>query len=160
LDTQPVEACDSFPVILGCPFLATSNALINYRNGLMKLSFGNMTLEMNIFNICKQPGDDNDLQEVDSIEELVYDQLESTLSKIELDESEDLQMIYSQEEITDEKDTENVDADLLSKVTTDLTSDITPIDDYFPDESLLSLSSMPWFAKNINFLTTGDLSTH
>jgi hypothetical protein len=126
----------------------------------MKLSFGNMTLEMNIFNICKQPGDDNDLQEVDSIEELVYDQLESTLSKIELDESEDLQMIYSQEEITDEKDTENVDADLLSKVTTDSTSDITPIDDYFPDESLLSLSSMPWFAKNINFLTTGDLSTH
>ncbi|KAL9350735.1 hypothetical protein Peur_057990 [Populus x canadensis] len=160
LDTQPVEACNSFPVILGRPFLATSNALINCRNGLMKLSFGNMTLEMNIFNICKQPGDDNDLQEVDSIEELVYDQLESTLSKIELDESEDLQMIYSQEEITDEKDTENVDADLLSKVTTDSTSDITPIDDYFPDESLLSLSSMPWFAKNINFLAIGDLPTH
>jgi hypothetical protein len=95
LDTQPVEACNSFPVILGCPFLATSNALINCRNGLMKLLFGNMTLEMNIFNICKQPGDDNDLQEVDLIEELVHDQLESTLSKIELDESEELQMIYS-----------------------------------------------------------------
>jgi hypothetical protein len=57
-------------------------------------------------------GDDNDLQEVDFIEELVYDQLESTLSKIELDESEDLQMTYSQEEITDEKGTENVDVDL------------------------------------------------
>jgi hypothetical protein len=56
----------------------------------MKLSFGNMTLKMNIFNICKQPGDDNDLQEVDFIEELVYDQLESTLSKIEFDESKDL----------------------------------------------------------------------
>jgi len=52
LDTQPVEACNSIPVILGCPFLATSNALINCKNGLMKLSFGNMTLEMNIFNIC------------------------------------------------------------------------------------------------------------
>ena len=37
----------------------------------MKLSFGNMTMEMNVFNICKQPGDDNDLQEVDHIEELV-----------------------------------------------------------------------------------------
>jgi hypothetical protein len=67
LDTQPVKACNSIPVILGCPFLATSNALINCRNGLMKLSFGNMTLEMNIFNICKQPGYDNDLQEVDLI---------------------------------------------------------------------------------------------
>jgi hypothetical protein len=52
----------------------------------MKLSFGNMTLKMNVFNICKQPGDDNDLQDVDFIEKLVYDQLESTLSKIELDE--------------------------------------------------------------------------
>jgi len=64
LDTQHVEACNSFPVILRCPFLSTSNALINCRNGLMKLSFGNMILEMNIFKICKQPGDDNDLQEV------------------------------------------------------------------------------------------------
>jgi hypothetical protein len=27
--------------------------LINCRNGLMKLSFENMTLKMNIFNICK-----------------------------------------------------------------------------------------------------------
>jgi hypothetical protein len=61
LDTQPVEACNSFPVILGRSFLTTSNALINCRNGLIKLSFRNMTLEINIFNICKQPKDDNDL---------------------------------------------------------------------------------------------------
>jgi len=53
LDTQPAEACNSFPVILGCLFLATSNALINCRNGLMKLPFESMTLKMNIFNICK-----------------------------------------------------------------------------------------------------------
>jgi hypothetical protein len=74
LDTQPVEACNLIPVILGHPFLATSNALINYRNGVMKLSFGNLTLEMNIFNMCKQLEDDNDLQEVDFIEKLVHDQ--------------------------------------------------------------------------------------
>jgi hypothetical protein len=61
----------------------------------MKLSFGNMTLEMNIFNICKQPGDDNDFQEVDLIEELVYDQFKTTLRKTNFNESEDLQMIYS-----------------------------------------------------------------
>jgi hypothetical protein len=59
-----------------------------------------MTLEMNIY-ICKQPGNDNDSQEVDVIEELVYDQFESTVSKNEFDESEELQMIYSQEEIED-----------------------------------------------------------
>jgi hypothetical protein len=45
-------------------------------------------------------------------------------------------------------------------LTTDSTSNITPIDNYFPDESLLSLSSMPWFAKNINFLASGDLPAH
>jgi len=32
LDTQHVEACNSFPVILGRPFLATSNTLINCWN--------------------------------------------------------------------------------------------------------------------------------
>ena len=53
LDTQPVVVCNLIPVILGRSFLATSNALINCGNGLMKLSFGNMTLEMNVFNICK-----------------------------------------------------------------------------------------------------------
>jgi hypothetical protein len=45
-------------------------------------------------------------------------------------------------------------------LTIDSTSYITPIDDYFPEKSLLSLSSMPWFAKNINFLAIGDLPTH
>jgi hypothetical protein len=97
-NTQPVEACNSFPVIFGRPFLATSNALINCRNGLMKLSFGNMTLEMNIFNICKQPEDDNDLQKVDFTEKLVHDQFQTTSSETEIDESDDLQMVYFQEE--------------------------------------------------------------
>ena len=82
------------------------------------------------------------------------------MSKIEFDEFADLEIIYSQEEITDEKGTKNVDANLLSRVTTDLTSDIPPIDDYSPNESLFSPSSMPWFAKNINFLALGDLLAH
>ena len=63
----------------------------------MKLSFGNMTLEMNVFNICKQLGDDNDLQEVYFIEKLFYDRFETTSSKTEYNESKDLQMIYFQE---------------------------------------------------------------
>jgi len=33
-------------VILGRPFLATSNAIINYRNGPMVISFGNTTMEL------------------------------------------------------------------------------------------------------------------
>ena len=39
------------PIILGRPFLATHNALIDYRTGLMKITFGNMSLDLNIFNV-------------------------------------------------------------------------------------------------------------
>jgi hypothetical protein len=93
LDTQLVEACNSISVILGRSFLTTSNALINCRNGLMKLSFRNMTLKMNIFNIYKQPGDNNDLQEVDFIEKLVHNQFETISSEIKFNEYENLQMV-------------------------------------------------------------------
>jgi len=40
---------------------------------------------------------------------------------------------FKHEEIEDEKCNENVVADHLSKLTIDSTSDITPINDYFPD---------------------------
>jgi len=82
------------------------------------------------------------------------------LSKTEFDECEELQIIYSQEEIKDKKSTDNVDTNLMSRLTIDSTSDITPIDNYFPDESLLSLSPMLWFANHINFLSLGDLPAH
>ena len=62
-------------------------------------------------------------------------------------------MIYSQETIKDKKGTKNVVTDHLSRLTIDSKSDITPIDDYFPNESLLSLSSMPW-SDIINFLAS------
>ena len=43
------------PIILGRPFLATANAIINCRNGIMQLTFGNMTLELNIFHLNDNP---------------------------------------------------------------------------------------------------------
>ncbi|RVW31651.1 hypothetical protein CK203_092738 [Vitis vinifera] len=74
LDTEPLKkGVNSVPIILGRPFLATTNALINYRNGLMQISFGNMTVEMNVFNLCKQPmdHDDEENEEACLIEALV-----------------------------------------------------------------------------------------
>ena len=73
LDTQPVEISNPIPVILGRPFLATSNALINYRNGVMNLSFGNMTLELNVFNLCKQPLDKEDESEEENMIEIAVE---------------------------------------------------------------------------------------
>ena len=56
LETESVTNPDAqILVILGRPFLTTSNALINCRNGKLKLSFGNMTVELNIFNLQRQP---------------------------------------------------------------------------------------------------------
>ena len=97
LDTHPeVHTETPIPVILGRPFLATSNALINCRNGIMKLTFGNMTLELNIFDIAKHPREDEEVGEIYSIESLIQahlndsfceDQSESTLSKSDSSDS-------------------------------------------------------------------------
>jgi hypothetical protein len=54
--------------------------------------------------------------------------------------------------IKDKKGTENVVANDLSRLTIDSISDITQINYYFPDESLLSISTIPWFANIVNFL--------
>ncbi|WJZ99817.1 hypothetical protein VitviT2T_018232 [Vitis vinifera] len=55
LDTDPsAKRTNCVPIILGTPFLATSNAIINCRNGMMQLSFGNMIMELNIFYLCNK----------------------------------------------------------------------------------------------------------
>ena len=70
--TPPARTTTKTPVILGRPFLATSNSLINCRNGVMQISFGIMIVQVNIFDAGSQPHDiDNDLGEVSYIHELV-----------------------------------------------------------------------------------------
>ncbi|RVW11965.1 hypothetical protein CK203_091821 [Vitis vinifera] len=75
LDTDPIfKEANYVPIILGRPFLTTSNAIINCRNGLMQLTFDNMTLELNIFYMSKKPitlEEDEGLEEVCIIETLV-----------------------------------------------------------------------------------------
>ena len=54
LDTEPAVNIElQVPIIFGHPFLATTNALINCKTGVMKQSFGNMTVELNIFDMSK-----------------------------------------------------------------------------------------------------------
>ena len=77
LDTKPTTAGANYvPTILGRPFLATSNAIINCRNGVMQLTFGNMTLELNIFHLSKKhmlPVEDS-LEEVCIIDTILEEQ--------------------------------------------------------------------------------------
>ena len=64
-DTEPVHNVGSqIPVILGRPFLATANALINCRTWVMKIFFGNMTVELNIFHIRNQPLEYDEVHQV------------------------------------------------------------------------------------------------
>ena len=52
LDTEPIaNEPNHVPIILGRPFMAIANAIINCWNGVMQLTFGNMTLELNIFHL-------------------------------------------------------------------------------------------------------------
>ena len=77
LDTEPVAVgANHVPILLGRPFLATSNAIINCRNGVMQLIFGNMTLELNIFHLSRkhmQPVED-DCEEVCIIDTILEEQ--------------------------------------------------------------------------------------
>ena len=74
LDKNPVaKGTNCIPIILGRPFLVTSNVIINCRNGVMQLTFGNMTLELNIFYMCNKhfhPGEEGP-KEVCMIDNLV-----------------------------------------------------------------------------------------
>ena len=78
LDTQPVvNQGTQLPVILGRPFLATPNAIIHCRGGLMTLSFGNMTVNLNIFNVIKGMGDKEDVCEVNIVDYVVQKYLDN-----------------------------------------------------------------------------------
>ena len=90
MDTEPDAVGPNFvPIILKRPFLATSNAIINCRNGVMQLTFGNMTLELNIFHLSKK--------HMSSVEE---DQ--EQVCQIDAIMGEQYQLQHIQEELTEE----------------------------------------------------------
>jgi hypothetical protein len=74
IDTEPVhDVVNQILMILGRPFLAMANALINCRMGVMKISFRNMTVELNIFNIISQPLEYDETRPMCFIEETTND---------------------------------------------------------------------------------------
>ena len=87
LETEPSSSEPShIPIILGRPFLATANAIINCRNGIMQLTFGNMTLELNIFHLNDNPNlletENHITDEVVSIDLCVGKQSEQEKKKV------------------------------------------------------------------------------
>ncbi|XP_052287336.1 uncharacterized protein LOC127898878, partial [Citrus sinensis] len=259
IDTQPIQdSRKHIPIILGRPFLATADAHIQCRTGNMQLSFGNMTMELNIFNIAKQPHSaDDGIVDVDLIETIVDNTFLSNLSddplqtclthfgldfdidrsvdevnalldsapsldtnkwksrveqlapsekklipslesppKLELkplpntleyaflgeestlpviissslnDEQKDAKarlirwVLLLQEfdlEFKDKKGTENVVADHLSRLHFDTITESLPLNESFPDEQLMNVEVLPWYADIVNYLVTGKLPEH
>ncbi|KAF5468731.1 hypothetical protein F2P56_012863 [Juglans regia] len=79
LDTSSVvDSSSKILLILGRHFLATANALINCSNGLMKLSFGNMTLEVDIFHIGKHSIEDDECHQIYMIDVVIDEGLHTT----------------------------------------------------------------------------------
>ena len=77
LDTEPIAVgTNHVSIILGRPFLATLNAIINCQNEVMQLTFGNMTLELNIFHLSKRhmPPMEDDYEEVCLIDTILEEQ--------------------------------------------------------------------------------------
>ncbi|KAH9669022.1 hypothetical protein KPL70_021622 [Citrus sinensis] len=122
IDTQPIQnSRKHIPIILGRPFLATADAHIQCRTRNMQLSFDNMTMKLNIFNIAKQPHN--------------------------ADDEFDL-------EFKDKKWTENVVADYLSRLHFDTIMETLRLNESFPDEQLMGVEVLPWYADIVNYLVT------
>ena len=62
-------------------------------------------------------------------------------------------------QIKDKKGVENVVADHLSRLTIAHDTNNPPINDEFPEESLMQLEKPPWYAHIANFLATGETSS-
>ena len=60
-------------------------------------------------------------------------------------------------QIKDKKGVENVVADHLSRLTIAHDTHSPPINDEFPEESLMQLEQAPWYAHIANFLATGEI---
>ncbi|RVW34656.1 Retrovirus-related Pol polyprotein from transposon 17.6 [Vitis vinifera] len=60
-------------------------------------------------------------------------------------------------QIRDKKGVENVVADHLSRLVIAHNSHVPPINDDFPEESLMLLTKTPWYAHIANYLVTGEV---
>src|ERR1700733_694255 len=86
IDTEPVASSSSqIPIILGRPFLATINATINSRNGLMNITFGNMSMDINVFSIPKNNSEEEEKPEpVNVASSMEQEPMSSQVGELEL----------------------------------------------------------------------------
>ncbi|XP_021729893.1 uncharacterized protein LOC110696867 [Chenopodium quinoa] len=62
---------ERIPIILGRPFLATSKAIIDVKEGKMTLKVDNDSIEFDLNKVMRQPSSDNECFRIDTIENLM-----------------------------------------------------------------------------------------
>ena len=63
LDMEPIPHAKNYtPILLGRPFLATADAVIHCRTGVMEVSFGNMKVKLNVAGAAKHMDEYDDLE--------------------------------------------------------------------------------------------------
>ena len=69
---------NKIPVILGRPFLATANTLINCRDEKLTLTSRNISMELNVVNVQKQPMgfDDINHQSLNWVSDFAFGEVE------------------------------------------------------------------------------------
>ncbi|XP_074373952.1 uncharacterized protein LOC141714326 [Apium graveolens] len=179
LETEPVKnPKNQIRIILGRTFLATSNALINCRNGLMKLTFGNMIIDLNIFHVGNQPNDYFDQHmEINLIDKMLDHE---TMS---VDDSLDFCLNHFGQNWVDSDYTNEVNKMLESTIpTTNQELELLPLSIYQASEPVepsppeLELKPLPntlkykflgpnksfpiIIASIVNYLVTGNIPTH
>ncbi|GAV58882.1 hypothetical protein CFOL_v3_02415 [Cephalotus follicularis] len=100
LDMETPAIGKPYSIILGRPFLATTNAFINCRSRAMDISFGNKKLRINIFNAPLGPQDEEFCFAIDSIDRtyprsFVDDDYEADSDTVEINALLDSPLIHS-----------------------------------------------------------------
>ncbi|XP_021739702.1 uncharacterized protein LOC110706094 [Chenopodium quinoa] len=98
------------PIILGRPFLATSKAIIDVKEGKMTLKVDNDSIEFDLNKVMRQPSSSNECFKIDTIQPS-NDLLENVLlNENEVGDQKEMQLY---EEMLDEKEETTTDQEML-----------------------------------------------
>ncbi|GJR16828.1 reverse transcriptase domain-containing protein [Tanacetum coccineum] len=166
-----IEEDSKVPLILGRPFLYTTDAVIRVKQKQLNLGVGTERMIFNIHSAMKHSySNDDTCFSIHVINEILsYLILSKTI--IHTDHSALKHLFKKQNakprlirwilllqefdiEIKDRTGIENVAADHLFRIENDESSDDSKVDDNFPEETLIEINTKdePWFADFANYL--------
>ncbi|KAI3749744.1 hypothetical protein L2E82_20360 [Cichorium intybus] len=152
LDTEHTYKESQASIILGRPFLATTNAQINCRTGAMDIAFGNRKLRLNVFNTFNNSSTEHECYQVDVVDDLVHqttptilrsDELESFLNNTRI-ENRDTKEVHMIEEVFQTQQWKTPWIPQVEKLPTNFSA---PLKSSFEVPPVLELNTLPKHLK-------------